>query len=158
DARRRRLMAIDRPGGRPVDGSAGRSAEPLAATLVGLAPLALVVVAEAAWIAVLGGLFQEVALRASVLGIPVLAGFVAAGVLAGPLLGPRPGSQGPLVALGLVVGRAAIGWGISGEARDAAGAGIGPALAAHPGGLLAGLAMLRGYAHSRLPLAEDTVG
>jgi hypothetical protein len=61
------------------------------------------------------------------------------------------------VAFGLVVAAAAVGWLASGTARAALAGGVGPALAAHPGGLLAGLAMLRGFAHARLPPAESTL-
>jgi len=61
------------------------------------------------------------------------------------------------VAFGLVLGSGAVGWLASPDARAALADGIGPALAAHPGGWLAGLAVLRGFAHARLPLVEGTV-
>jgi hypothetical protein len=125
--------------------------------MIELAPLFLIIVAEAAWIAVLGGLLQEFTLHRTVVGIPVLALFVAAGILAARLIGSRLGERWPPVALGIAALGAALGWAISADARGAAADGLGPALAAHPGGLVAGLAVIRGYAHARLPLAEGTV-
>ncbi len=125
--------------------------------LVELAPVALVVVAEAAWISVVAGLLQEFALRDAILGVPGLAVFVAAGVVLARLLGPRLDSRWPAVAFALVIGSGAVGWLVSPLARAALTEGAGPALAAHPGGWIAGLAMLRGFAHARIPLAEDTV-
>ena len=125
--------------------------------MIELAPLVLVIVAEAAWISVLGGLLQEFALRRSVLGIPILAAFVMAGVIAARFGGPRLGSRWPFAALGLAALGGLLGWAISEDARGAIRDGLGPALAAHPGGLVGGLAVIRGYAHARMPLAEDTV-
>ena len=122
-----------------------------------IVPLALVVVAEAAWISVAGGLLQVFALRDPVIGIPGLAAFVVAGIVLARVLGPRLGGRWLVVAFGLVLAGGAIGWLISGAARDALAEGMGPGLAAHPGGWLAGLAVLRGFAHARLPLAEETV-
>ena len=122
-----------------------------------LAPLALVVVAEAAWISVVGGLFQEFALRDPELGIPALAGFVVAGIVAARVLGPRLGPRWLPVAFALVVVAGAAGWLSSPTARAALGDGLPSALAAHPGGWLVGLAVLRGFAHARLPLEEGTV-
>ncbi|HET7029050.1 MAG TPA: DUF4129 domain-containing protein [Candidatus Limnocylindrales bacterium] len=126
--------------------------------MIELAPLVLVIVAEAAWIEVVGGLVQEFTLRRTVIGVPVLAAFVAAGVAAARILGPRLGRRWPIAALAIAALGAALGWAVSDEARSAATGGFGPGLAAHPGGIVAGLAVIRGYAHARLPLAEDTVG
>jgi hypothetical protein len=125
--------------------------------VVELAPLALIVVAEAAWISVVTGLLQEFSLHDPGLGIPALVPFVLAGVAVARWLGPRLGDRWPIVGLGLVVGSGAIGWLSSPLTRDAFGEGIGAALAAHPGGWFAGLALLRGFAHARIPLAEETV-
>ena len=123
-----------------------------------LAPLALVVVAEAAWISVVGGLLQEFSLREPLLGIPGLVAFVVAGILSARFLGPRLGRRWIVVGFGLVIVSGALGWLSSEAARTALADEPGPALAAHPGGWLAGLAVLRGFAHARLPLAEDTIG
>ena len=125
--------------------------------LVELAPVALVIVAEAAWISVVAGLLQEFALRDPILGIPGLAAFVAAGVVLARLLGPRMDRRWPALAFALVIAAGVVGWLMSPDARAALAEGAGPAVAAHPGGWIAGLAMLRGYAHARFPLAEDTV-
>jgi hypothetical protein len=122
-----------------------------------LAPVALVVVAEAAWISVVGGLIQEFTLHQPELGIPELAVVVGIGAIAAHVVGPRLGRAWPFAALGLVVLAGLVGLLASGAARGALSGGLVPALAAHPGGLLAGLAMLRGFAHARLPLAEDTL-
>jgi hypothetical protein len=146
-----------------VSAGGGSTARPPAATrsrasvAVELVPVALVVVAEAAWISVLGGLFEAVATRPPVLGIPAFAGFVLAGLVAARLLGRRLGSRWPIAALGLVGIAAVAGWLASDAARTALCEGLGPSLAAHPAGLLAGLAVLRGFPHARLPLPEDTV-
>jgi len=128
-----------------------------ASTIGDMAPVALVVLAEAAWISVLAGLCQEFAFRPPVLGIPAFAGFVLVGIVAARLLGRRLGGRWPIAALGLIVIGASVGWLASEAARTALGDGLGPAIAAHPGGWLAGLAVLRGFAHARLPLLEDTV-
>jgi hypothetical protein len=92
-------------------------------------------------------------------GIASLAAFVATGVLAARLLGPRLGDRWPLVGLGLCVAGGAAGWLASPEARAALGGGaLGNALAANPGGWLVALAILRGFAHPRLPLNEESLG
>ena len=127
------------------------------ATIVDLLPVALVIVAEAAWISVVGGLLQEYALREPVLGIPELAAFVTAGSLAARFIGRPLGARWPFVALGLIVVAAIVGWLTAPGARAALDGGIGPAIAAHPAGWLAGMAVLRGFAHARLPLAESSV-
>jgi hypothetical protein len=127
------------------------------AIAVELAPVSLAVVAEAAWISVIAGLLQEFALRDPVLGIPALGAFVSGGVVLARLGGPRLGNRWPAVAFAIVLGSGAVGWLTSPAARAALGDGIGPALAAHPGGWLAGLALLRGFAHARIPLGESTV-
>jgi hypothetical protein len=144
-------------GSQPTAAATSRTTRPGVARMIELAPLLLVVVAEAAWIAVLGGLLQEYTLHRTVLGIPILAAFVAAGVLAARVVGARLGERWPPVALVIAVIGAVVGWALSEEARGAAVAGPGAGLAAHPGGLVAGLAVIRGYAHAKLPLAEGTV-
>jgi hypothetical protein len=125
--------------------------------MIELAPLLLVIVAEAAWIAVLGGLLQEYTLHRTVIGIPIVALFVSAGVIAARVVGTRLGDRWPPVAVAIAAIGAAVGWALSEEARGAAAGGIGAGLAAHPGGIVAGLAVIRGYAHAKLPLAEGTV-
>jgi hypothetical protein len=122
-------------------------------------PLVLAIVAEAAWISVLAGLIQEYALHEPSLGIPALAGFVLAGVLAARLIGVRLGERWPLAAAGLCLAGGAIGWLSSPDALAALRTG-GPvaALATNPAGWLAALAIARGFAHARLPLSEATLG
>ncbi len=142
------------PDGRPVLAS---RADDRTSKVIGLVPVGLVVVAEAAWISVIGGLLQEFAFREPVLGIPAFAAFVVAGVAAARVLGRRLGRRWPVVALLLIAIASIVGWLASPAARDALREGLGPALTAHPAGLLAGLALLRGFAHARLPLVEDTV-
>lgn len=140
-----------------VPAARGWRARPAIGAIVELAPVAFVVIAEAAWISVLGGLIQEFSQHDPVLIIPGLAVFVASGIVAARLLGPRLAARWPIVALGLVALGGLAGCLLAADARTALANGVGPALAAHPGGIVAGLAVLRGFAHARLPLAEGTV-
>ena len=134
----------------------------LIAAIAMLVPLLLTIVAEAAWIAVVAGLLQEYALREPVIGLPQLAVFVLAGVLAARLLAGRLGLRWPLVSLGLIAAGAAIGLFLAPAARTAVDVGglqgLGAAIGENPGGLFAGLAVLRGFSHARQPLREDTIG
>jgi hypothetical protein len=139
-------------------GAPGRARrEATTAAIADLLPVALIVVAEAAWISVIGGLLQEFAFRAPILGIPELAAFVVAGSVLARVLERRLNERWPIVALGLVAVAAVVGWLTASGARDALGEGIGPAIAAHPAGWLAGLAVLRGFANAEVPLAESRV-
>jgi hypothetical protein len=139
----------------------GRS--PIRATVTALAastPLILVLIAEAAWIAVIAALIQEYQLRMVVLDLPTVTGFVFLGWLATRLLGTRLGSRFPTAALALTIAGAVTGVLLAPAARQHLAAGIdglGPALGENPGGLLAGLAVLRGVAWgtTRLPLPEE---
>jgi len=128
-----------------------------ATMIVALAPVALVVVAEAAWISVVGGLLQEFAFREPVLGIPAFAAFVVAGIVMARLLGRRLGDRWPVVALFLVVLAGAVGWIVSSIGSASLAEGSAAAFAANPGGWIAGLALLRGFAHARLPLLEGSI-
>ena len=134
----------------------------LVAAIAMLVPLLLTIVAEAAWIAVVAGLLQEYALREPVIGLPQLTVFVLAGVLAARLLAGRLGLRWPLVSLGLIASGAAIGLFLAPSARTAVDVGglqgLGAAIGENPGGLFAGLAVLRGFSHARQPLREDTLG
>ena len=134
-----------------------RPVRPDAIDAIELAPLPLVIVAEAAWISVLSGLIEEFALRQPEIGLPTFAIFVTLGTLAAGVIGVRVGTRWPAVALLLIAVAAIAGVLASSAARSALADGIGPAVAAHPGGLLAGLAMLRGYAYAQLPVSEGTV-
>jgi hypothetical protein len=123
-----------------------------------LIPLALAIVAEAAWLSVVAGLVQEFSLRLPTIGIVVMAPFVLAGVVAARALATRLGGSWPNAALGLSLAGGAVGWLIAPEARAALAAdGIWAAIAAHPGGWIAALAVLRGFAHARVPLSESTL-
>ena len=125
-------------------------------------PVGLVVVAEAAWIAMLGGLIEEYALRPAALGVVELAAFVLVGVAAGRVLGRRlPPSRWAIVAVVLVGVGAVAGILVSPVARAALaipGSNVGAALASHPAGVVAGLAILRGYRHAEWPMDEDGLG
>lgn len=123
-----------------------------------LVPVALVVVAEAAWVSVVGGFIQEIRLQAPVLGIPVMAVFVAAGIVAARTIGPRLGRTWTVVGLLLSLLAGLVGWLLAPEARVALAAGHpAAAIAENPGGWVAGLAMLRGYANARFPITAATV-
>ncbi len=125
--------------------------------LVEWLPVALVVCAEAAWLSALGGFVQAFAQRPPALGIGWLAVFVLAGLTAARLLGRRAGRWWPPLALGLIVLAGVAGVLVAPIARDSISEGMAVALATHPGGWVAGVAVLRGFAHARLPLAEETV-
>lgn len=129
--------------------------------IVRLAPVGLIVVAEAAWIAILGGLLEEYALRTAVLRIPELAAFVLAGAVAARVASRRLSqTRWAVAAIGLVAAGALVGILLAPEARAALidpGGGLAAALSRHPGGLVAGLAVFRGFRHSQLPLDEDAL-
>jgi hypothetical protein len=136
----------------------GRSPLRPAVNPLHLVPFVLALIAEAAWISILAGLVQEYSLHEPILGVPVMVAFVAAGTFAARLLAARTGARWPLVAVGLTVAGALVGWLLAPGARaDLATGEIGRALAAHPGGLLAGLAVLRGFAYLHLPPSESTL-
>jgi hypothetical protein len=123
-----------------------------------LIPVPLVILAEAAWLSVVAGLAQELVLQPPTTALPELAAAVVVGLLAARVVAPRVGSRWPAAALVLVVVAAIGGCLAEPFARGELGRGIGPAFGMHPGGFLVGVAVLRGMAHARLPLAEDTVG
>jgi hypothetical protein len=145
------------PGPAGVRPATASSLTRAATTIVALAPVGLVVVAEAAWISVVGGLLQEFAFREPVLGIPAFVAFVVAGIVTARLVGRRLGDRWPVVALGLVVAAGALGWLASSIGSASLGDGPAAAVAANPGGWIAGLALLRGFAHARLPLLEGSI-
>jgi hypothetical protein len=155
------LSAPTEPPAEPVQTGLRRPSSPTARGAVGrvveLMPLALVCIAEAAWISVVGGLVQEFTLHQPEIGIAQLAVIVAIGATVAHVAAPRLGRRWPAVALVLVIAAGLAGLLASGAARASLSGGLVAAMAAHPGGLLAGLAMLRGFAHSRLPLAERTL-
>ena len=147
--------------------SAGRATPAAAAGGLGAAvarisdllPLALAFVAEGAWLAVLAGLVQELAKREPVLGLVEMAVLVALGGVAGRLLSGRLGGRWPVLAAGLTLIAAIAGVLASPASRDVLAsdglAGIGAALGANPGGLLAGLALLRGTGYAAPTLPDD---
>lgn len=121
-------------------------------------PVGLAVIAEAAWISVVAGFAQELVLRQPVLGLPAFLAVVATGIAAARLFGVRLGDRWPPVALGLAIGASIVGLFVAPAARAAlapGGAGLVAAIGENPGGLLVGLAVLRGYSHASIPLGED---
>lgn len=121
-------------------------------------PVGLAAVAEAAWIAVVAGFAQELVLRNPVIGLPGFAAVVAGGIVAARLVAVRLGDRWPPLALVLAIGASVVGLFVDPAARAAlapGGAGPGAAIGANPGGLLVGLALLRGYSHASVPLGED---
>lgn len=133
-----------------------RTARPEA--LASWLPVALVVLAEAAWISVLEGFLQAFAGRPPALGLSALALFVVGGLAVARLAGRRLGRWWPALALTLFALAAGSGVLLAPDARAGLDAGPLAAAAAHPGGVAAGLAVLRGFAHARLPIEEGTVG
>ena len=124
-------------------------------------PLALTVGAEAAWIAIVARVVNEYFLREAVLDIPALALFVVIGVVASRQLAPSLGRRWPVFTLCATIIAALVGVLWAPDARAALDLpfpdGITAMLGANPGGLLAGVAFLRGVAwgHAGLPLPED---
>jgi uncharacterized protein DUF4129 len=122
-------------------------------------PVVLAVVAEGAWLAVIAGLLQELVLREPVIGVVHLAACAGLGVIAARVASPRLGERWPYVALGLAVVASIAGVFASEAARAAvATSGLGglpDALGAHPGGVLVGVAVLRGFGHAHLPLNDE---
>jgi len=131
-------------------------------------PVAIALVAEAAWIAVFAGLLQAFVLHDPLTGIPELVLAAAAGTVAARTVPDRVGEAWSHVALALAFVAGLVGWLAPAEARSilfAAGpggldgtGGIGTALAANPGGWLAALAFVRGMAHARRPVDPGRVG
>ena len=122
-----------------------------------IVPVALVVAAEGAWVSVVGGFIQVVRLQPAILGIPILVAFVVAGLVAARALGPRLGARWAVVGLGLCLAAGAIGWLVSPSAREALLAGdLARAIGRNPGGWVAGLAVLRGFADARFPVSDST--
>lgn len=134
----------------------------LVGRVVALIPVALLLLAEAAWIWVLAGLVQEFTLHDRGLELVILVAAVAAGLVAARLLVPRLGARWPVAALLLIVVAGAAGWLSSPQVRDLLATGglpaIGPALGELPAGWLAGLALLRGFALARPDLDPRPVG
>jgi hypothetical protein len=124
-------------------------------------PTGLAIVAEGAWIAVIAAFLQELLLRGSVLGLPQFVAATAVGVLAARALSPRLGPRWPVVGLALAIVAAGVGLIAAPDAREAVLAGRlwtdGP-LGMNPGGLLIGLAVLRGYGQATFPPSEDRLG
>jgi hypothetical protein len=132
-----------------------------AAAGAGAVPLILAIIAEAAWIAVVANVINEYFLRHPVLEIPAFMAFVAVGFIASRRIAPSVGSRWPAFVLIATIAAALIGVLWSPAARDALALpfpqGLTEMLGANPGGLLAGLAFIRGVAwgHAGLPLPED---
>lgn len=127
------------------------------ARILELIPVGLVVLAEAAWVSVVGGFIQEVRLQSPVLGIPILAVFVTFGVVAARVVGVQMERWWAPIGLGLTFMAGMVGWLLAPEARAALLAGDFPtAIAQNPGGWVAGLAVLRGFANATFPVSDAT--
>lgn len=132
-----------------------------AATAATAVPLALTVIAEAAWITVVARVVNEYFLLGAVLDIPALALFVVVGLVASQRLAPRLGRSWPAFTLCATIVAALMGVLWAPGARAVLDLpfpdGLAAMLGANPGGLLAGVAFLRGVAwgHAGLPLPED---
>src|SRR5207342_3810676 len=103
------------------------------------------------------GFVQEVRLQAPVLGIPILAAFVATGLVAARSLGIRLGRWWPAVGLALSLLAGAVGWLLAPAAREALSAGdVATSVSINPGGWVAALAVLRGFANATFPVSDAT--
>jgi hypothetical protein len=120
-----------------------------------LVPVALALLAEAAWTAVLAGVVQAFVLHDPTLGIPGTLVACLAGAVAMRRLAPRAGERWPAVAAWLTIGIGALGWLSSPEVRSILASegveGIQDALVAGLGGWVAGIAFLRGMPYATLP-------
>jgi hypothetical protein len=126
--------------------------------ILDLVPLGLAIIAEAAWISVAGGLIAEYTLQAPQLGLGGLALFVIAGVLTGRYLAPRVGERWPSIALLLVACGGLVGWLSAPLARSTlVTLGVIPALGVNVAGWIAGIAVLRGFAHAKTPVSAGTL-
>jgi hypothetical protein len=144
-------------------GSPGRAIRPasLSAVLTWL-PVALALLAEAAWIAVVAGLLEALVVHPPVTGIPELLLAAAAGLAAARRLAVPLGPRWTLVGGAMAAGAGLVGWLASGEVLallvSRGVVGVPSALAVNPGGLLAALAFARGAAHARLPIDPGRLG
>jgi Domain of unknown function (DUF4129) len=121
-------------------------------------PAVLAIVAEGAWISVVASFIQELLLRDAAVGLGAFIAGAGLGVATTRTIGRRWPDRWPWLGLGLLVAAALAGVLAAPEAHDAAAAGrfgFDGALGANPGGLLLGLAVLRGMSHAHLPLADD---
>lgn len=141
-----------------ADASGVERRGPLPVAVLEWVPIGCAVVMEAAWIAVLAGLVQEFALRRPVVHLAWMGLFVAIGVLAARVLAQRVPARWPTLGLILVVSGGIAGVLLAPASRAALAAGD-PATAflANPGGVLAGLAVLRGFPHAAPHLAFATI-
>jgi uncharacterized protein DUF4129 len=148
----------DEPVVEPPAATTSRIARRRLAALLDLVPLALAVVAEAAWISIVGGLIAEYTLQEPSMGIGALTAFVTAGVVAARVLVGPTGDRWPSVALFLVAVGGLLGWLSSPAAVEALRTqGVFPALGVNPAGWVAALAVLRGFAHAKLPVSAATL-
>ncbi len=119
---------------------------------------ALAIVAESAWISVVAALVQAFVQERAILGVVGLVPFVAAGLLIARAFGARLGSRWPATAVALTLVSAAAGWLVSPTVREAlVGGDLSRALDDHADGWLAGLAMLRGFAHAGPLRSEESL-
>ena len=140
----------------PAEAASGR-----AASVVGLLddalPAAFAVLVEGAWIAVIASLIDTARDEPIALGLTGMAGFAAIGLVAARVMADRMGEAWPGFTVGLVGAAAVAGWLSSDAARSALLAGnLGEAIGRHQAGFLAGLALLRGMAHTRPGRSERT--
>ena len=117
--------------------------------MAGALPVALAAIAEGAWVAAVYALVEAMVHEPAPLG-PLFMGLAAlVGLLAARRYAQRLGARWPRVALAIVGLTALAGCLIEPSALTALLAlDPGSAIGAHPGGLLAGLACLRGMAHA----------
>jgi MFS family permease len=123
-------------------------ARPRRERLFDLVPLALAALAEAAWVGVVYALLQAAVHEPESLGLAGLLVATLLGMWAVRWIAPRVGPRWPTVATALVCAVGVLGWLLAPGVLEAIAAGrILAAIELHPGGFLAGLAVLRGIAH-----------
>ncbi len=152
----------DRPGpDRPMPDADRPMRDRLGRGLVSWLPVGLALLAEAAWLAVVGGLLQAIVLQPPSPSIGGLVLAAVAGLVSARRLGPRLGDRWPGLAVALATMCGMAGWLAAPEVRAILAAdgfaGILPALAVHPGGWLLWPAFVRGMAYARVPLEPHRV-
>jgi multisubunit Na+/H+ antiporter MnhC subunit len=118
-------------------------------------PIALALLAEAAWTSIVAGLLQLFVLQDPGVGLAAMLLAAVGGWVAARRLAPRLGDRWPTAAGAIAAGLAGLAVLADAEVLGVLATGgpvsIPDALAANPAGLMVGVAFLRGVAHAHMP-------